>query len=45
MLTKGAIALALGLIAGGVSAASFDCSKASGFAETEICQIVSREVV
>ncbi|HDS1769515.1 hypothetical protein NPS42_25765 [Pseudomonas putida] len=38
MLTKGALALALGLIAGSVSAASFDCSKASGFAETEICR-------
>lgn len=38
MLTKGAIALALGMIAGSVSAASFDCSKASGFAETEICR-------
>ena len=38
MLTKGAIALALGLVAGSVSAASFDCSKASGFAETVICR-------
>ena len=38
MLTKGLLALALSLIAGTVSAASFDCSKASGFAETEICR-------
>ncbi|MBF8765824.1 MULTISPECIES: lysozyme inhibitor LprI family protein [Pseudomonas] len=38
MLTKGAIALAMGLIAGSASAASFDCTKASGFAETEICR-------
>ncbi|MBM5459032.1 hypothetical protein H8F21_15800 [Pseudomonas sp. P66] len=37
MLIKGALALLLGLAAGSATAASFDCNKASGFAELEIC--------
>lgn len=38
MLIKSAFALVLGLSAGSASAASLDCTKASGFAETEICR-------
>ncbi|MFJ2548243.1 hypothetical protein ACIOVF_17435 [Pseudomonas sp. NPDC087612] len=38
MFTQGALALVLGFSVGSVSAASFDCSKASGFAESEICR-------
>lgn len=38
MLIQGALALILGFGAAGASAASFDCSKASSWAEKEICR-------
>ncbi len=38
MMIRNALALTLALVASNSMAASFDCSKASGFAETSICK-------
>lgn len=38
MITYRALALTLAIVSGSSMAASFDCSKATGFAETQICK-------